>query len=882
MKVFDLVCNHLSEPLGVETTCPRLSWKLESEVRGVRQTAYEIQAATSVDRLTNDIADLWGTGKVPSDQSLHVPYAGKTLGSRQVVFWQVRVWDQADQPSAWSSVAHFEMGLLAADDWQAPWIGSPEGRTEIDHAVPAPHFRKEVTVDDSVVQARVYVSGLGFYELRVNGHKVGDAVLSPAFTRYDQTVLYQTFDITPFLRGGTNVFGIILGNGWYNGFTDDVWDFRQAPWRAQRKFCLQAHLAFANGDERVILSGSDWKTAPGPILFDGLRNGETYDARRELPGWDVFGYDDSTWQAAKIVRSPGGIMASEQMPPIRALQTLTAVAVHEIGPKTFVFDMGQNISGWARIRVRGAEGTVVTLRYSEDLDKDGHLDTSHIDCFIKSGDFQTDRYVLKGDGEEVWEPRFVYHGFRYVEVSGLEETSSAHTLSGRVVHTDLASRGHFACSNPLLNQIQSAARWSTLTNYHGFPTDCPHREKNGWTGDAALSAEQVLMNFDPVAAYQKWIRDLKDVQRPSGQIPGIAPTGGWGYNWGSGPAWDSALFLIPWYVYQYTGDDALLASTYASMQSYLHFALSMADGGIFDFGLGDWCPPTGGPGAHACPAAVTDTAYVYIMATVLQQAAKILGRDEDEVAYASLAVKIRAAFRRNFLDLETMTVMGNCQTATACALYQGLAEESERPQLVERLIAQIEAKGRHLDTGILGAKYVMHALADAGRSDIAYAIASQTSFPSWGHWLAQGATTLWEQWDGEGSHNHHMFSDISAWFYQGLAGILPDREEPGFRHIVFRPQVVDDLDFVEASHDSLYGRIACRWETSAAGLTVRVSVPANCHATLHVPQGYAQNLREGQGDLDPEMVDRQGDHLVVALGSGDYAFIVERGPLKSS
>jgi alpha-L-rhamnosidase len=534
-------------------------------------------------------------------------------------------------------------------------------------------------------------------------------------------------------------------------------------------------------------------------------------------------------------------------------------------------DVGQNLSGWAAIDIEEARGTEVRLRYAEDVDADGNLDTHQIDVFVKSGAFQTDEYIAKGTSVEHWAPRFVYHGFRYIEIEGLSHPPTADSVRACVVHTDLPTRGAFECSNPLLNQIQQAARWSTLTNYHSIPTDCPHREKNGWTGDASLSAEQVLLNFNPLAAYRKWLHDIQDVQRPSGQIPGIVPTGGWGYNWGSGPAWDSALFLIPWYVYVYDGDDALLRMMYPAMARYFQFAESMLDGGIANFGLGDWCPPTGGPGDHACPTMVTDTAYVYVMAGVLEKSATMQGLDRDATRYRAAADRIRRAFRQKFVDEAAGQVLGHCQTSTATALYQGLLDPEEVPKFLKTLLNQLADADYHLDTGILGAKYVMHLLTDHGFGEIAYRVASQTTFPSWGHWIQQGATTLWEMWNGDGSHNHHMFSDISAWFYQALAGILPDPDDPGFHHIWLRPQVVSDLAYARAYHDGPYGRIRCAWEKMGDTLRIEVSVPANSHATLIWPEAYAEQVhRVNSGPaLAVTRADSDGRYRI-ELGAGDY------------
>ncbi|MBM4084973.1 MAG: alpha-rhamnosidase, partial [Planctomycetes bacterium] len=462
------------------------------------------------------------------------------------------------------------------------------------------------------------------------------------------------------------------------------------------------------------------------------------------------------------------------------------------------------------------------------------------------------------------------------------------SLAGRVVHTAFDTRGEFACSNELLNKIQACTRWATLGNYHGIPTDCPHREKNGWTGDAQLSAEQALLNFDPMTCYRKWMADFRDVQRPSGQLPGIVPTGGWGFNWGSGPAWDSAAVLIPWYLYLYCGDTTVLAEHYECMKRYVEFTETMATDHIVNFGLGDWCPPhsTGG-GGYKCPATVTDTAYFYVDTCVLAKTAALLGKSGDAKRFEKLAAKIRAAFRKRFLELETGKVTGNCQTSIGCALYQGLVDAAEQPKVLAALVAEVEAQKRHIDCGILGAKYVMHALTELGRADLAYAIATQTDFPSWGHWIAQGATTLWESWHGNSSRNHHMFGDISAWFYKGLAGISPDPAAPGFQRVLIRPNPVGDLKWVRAWHRSPYGRIVCNWSLSSGTrrsvseggdgeFKLDLTIPANSTATVFLPTSDPASVREsGQPASQQPGVRLRGQEagrVVLDVDSGEYRF----------
>lgn len=874
LLVENLKCNYLRNPLGVETPEPRLSWTLTSQKRGQRQTAYQVVVASKKELLANDIGDMWDSGIVETDRSTCVVYGGRELKSRQRCYWKVRVWDMDGNPTPWSEVAYWEMGLLDQSDWHGQWIGAPVHNNA--DPSPAPLFRRKITLEKEVVSARAYICGVGYYELYINGRKIGDEVLTPAFTRYDKTVLYNTYDVTDAFRQGENAIGVILGNGWYNCFTKEVWNFEQAPWRDKPKFMLQIIVQYTDGSELLVVSDHRWRVSTGPIVFDGLRNGEFYDARLEKPGWNEANYDDSEWEYAVIVPGPGGALRSQQMTPIRVVDTIVPKSVKEVRPGVFVYDLGQNISGWAQIKVSGPAGTTVTMKYAEKLKEDGDIDTSNIDVFVRSGEFQTDKYTLKGEGIEVWEPRFTYHGFQYVQVTGFPGKPTLDNLRGRVVHTDFETRGEFRCSNELLNAIQHAVRWATLSNYMGIPTDCPHREKNGWTGDAQLSAEQVLMNFDPITAYTKWLLDFKDVQRKTGQLPGIVPTGGWGYNWGSGPAWDSAIILIPWYMYLYDGDEAILEIMYENMKKYVDFMTTMSTDGIVKFGLGDWCPPTGSPDGHKCPTAVTSTAYYYVDTNILSKVARILGKENDAAEYEQLAEKIKRAFRQTFFDPTTGEVTSNSQTSLSCALYQGLVNDDEKQKVLSLLVEQVEKANRHIDCGILGAKYVMHALTEMGRADLAYDIATQTTFPGWGYWIAQGATTLWEMWSGESSRNHHMFSDISAWFYKGLAGINPDPDAPGFKNIIFKPNPVSDLRWVNAWHESPYGKIMCNWAIKGDEFVLDVVIPPNSTGTVYIPTSDPESVVESGRPIsqceDIQVKGYDNGRLVLSLQSGKYQF----------
>ena len=738
-------------------------------------------------------------------------------------------------------------------EFDPQWIQHPGMPSDPALGAPAPYFRRAFHLDSAPVSAVARFCGLGYGELHINGRKVSDDVLQPPFTRYDAAFLYSEYDVTACLVGGENVIGAVAGNGMYNEFARNVWDFEKAPWRHVPKVALSLRIRLADGTETVLRSGEDFRTSTGPIRSDNLYEGEIHDARLEQPGWSLPGFDDAAWTPARLSNPPGGVPRLMDMEPCRVVRRIPAVSRWEVRPGVHVYDFGVNLAGWASLRVEGPAGTTVTMRFAERLDEARGIDTRDIDIFSVAGRFQTDAYTLKGGGVEVWEPRFTYHGFQYVQVEGYPGTPPADALTACEVHTDLASRGTFSCSDDLLNRIQAAARQATVSNFVGLPTDCPHREKNGWTGDAALSAEQMLLNFDTAKGFRKWLRDLTDCQRANGQLPGIAPTGGWGYNWGSGPAWDCALVMIPWHLYVYDGDCGVLEEFYEPIRRYVDFAERRALDGLVHFGLGDWCPPVNPPDGHRCPTRVTDTAIHHTSTLTLSRIAGLLGRHEDERFYARAAARTKEAFLAAFVDKDTGRVEGDCQTSYACALYHGLVDGPVRERVFARLVDEVERCGRHIDCGILGAKYVLRVLTDGGRTDLAFAVATQRDFPSWGHWIQQGATTLWENWDGTASRNHHMFSDISGWFYAALAGINPDPAHPGFRHTDFRPQPVSGLDWAKAHHDSPCGTVSCSWRVAGAGsgtagaasgvLEIEVSVPDGCSGTLHIPAGFENRTK---------------------------------------
>lgn len=858
VSVTALVTEHLKNPVGIDTPVPRLSWALVSTERGQKQTAYEIVAAI-------DGAPVWDSGKVVSDQQSHVPFGGPRLGSGERVTWKVRIWNVRGEPSAYSAEAFFEMGLLAPNDWKGKWIAATEQLST--PPPPAPVFRRTFSVGKTVRRARAYISGVGYSELYVNGNKIGDHVLDPGYTRFDRRLLYVTHDVTAALQKGNNTIGVILGNGFLNQHAADEWGFKNAPWRVTPRLLLQVVVQYTDGATDTLVSDENWTVGTGPIVFDGIRNGESYDARLEKAGWSTPEFlEDATFKPALAVKSPGGVL-SAQMIPQKVMGSLPVKAITQPKPGVFIVDFGQNTAGWAKLTVSGPAGTKVQMRYGEKLDVNGNLDNGVIGQYVTEEGFQTDNYTLKGSGTETWQARFAYSGFQYVEVIGFPGTPTSANFEAQVVHTAFEQIGSFSSSNDLLNRIYAATLWSYKANFQSIPTDCPHREKNGWMGDAHIGAEQAMLNFGNAAGYTKWIRDVRDEMRPTGELPGIVPTSGFGYVWGNGPGWDSALLLIPWYLYQYTGDSQLMTASYEHFKRYVDYV------GTRDYmasnpsgWLGDWIHPDDAN----TPEAVMHAGYHVTDARITAATARLLGKTDEATKYDAVANKVKQDFNSKFFDKANAVVSNGTQTAFATALYQGLLADADVPRVTDNLLAAITAKNDHLDTGFLGTKYLPWALTDTGHADVFYKIATKTDSPSWGNWLRQGATTLWEDWPGDASRNHIFLGDISAWFIRGLAGINPDPDGPGFAKIIIRPQVVGDLTAASATTDTLRGKVASAWKLEGDKLTLDVTIPVNSSATVFVPAATRDSVTADGATFVRSDTGRQ----VFTVASGTYEFSV--------
>ncbi len=833
----DLKTEHLVNPLGIDATTPRFSWRLQDPRRGARQTAWQIQVSTDSLEPGRGAGNSWQPTRQASDQTL-VTYSGKPLRPFTTYFWRVTAWDQDGKPHT-SATARFETGLMHPKNWQGAWISDGADET----VKPAPYFRKVFQTGKTIRSARAYIATGGLYELYLNGQKIGNHRLDPMYTRFDRRVLYVTYDVTKQLRTGANALGVLLGNGWYNHQSTAVWYFHKAPWRNRPTFCLDLRIAYDDGSVETISSGTDWKTSLSPIRFNSIYTAEQYDARLEQPGWNQVNFDDTKWTAAKIRSAPSANIVAQVMHPIRNVEAIPARSLTKLNDTTYVFDLGRNIAGVSQIRVQGPAGTTLRLKHAERLTKDGRADQSNIDMHYRPTDqsdpFQTDVVTLSGRGEETFMPHFNYKGFQYVEVTSTQPvTLTQQSLTGYFMHSDVPATGQVNSANPTLNKIWQATNNSYLSNLFGYPTDCPQREKNGWTGDAHIAVETGLYNFDGITIYEKWLADHRDEQQPNGVLPSIIPTGGWGYDWGNGPDWTSTIALIPWNVYLFYGDKKILIDNYDAIKRYVDHLEASSPNNLTSWGLGDWVPVK-----SKAPVELTSSIYYYTDTRILANIARLLNRTDDYTHYSSLAARIRQAINTKYLNQTAARYGSGLQTELSAPLHWGLVPDELTAAVASQLAQRVEADQAHIDVGLLGTKTILNALSDNGHADLAYRVASQETFPSWGWWIANGATTLYENWPIDAksdiSLNHIMFGEVGAWMYKALGGIKPDPSAPGFKHILLKPNFVKTLDHFEATHQGPHGMIRSAWRRSGSGITYLVTVPPNSTATLFLTDGQA-------------------------------------------
>ncbi len=887
---------YLTNPLGIDVRQPRLSWRLIGSERQEFPTACQILVADQEKLLATGQGNLWDSGKVVAPELSQVVYAGASLRSRTRYFWCVRVWDTQDQPTPYSMTAFFETGLLDAGDWQAQWIRPAQprqfqsnatillGKDMAEYAqICAVYLRQEFNLAKPVRQARAYVSGLGVFEFRLNGAKVGDRVLEPGLTDFKQRAFYVTYDVTAGLQA-KNAVGIMLGNGMHlKKFEFDL-----------PKLIFQLEIEFTDGSATRILSDESWLTASGPLQENGIYYGERYDARLEMPGWDLPDFNASAWE--KATQAPGVPLVAQSLPPIRITQELVPKQLYRAPNGSYIFDFGQNFTGWVQLRVAGPRGTEVTLRFTELVREDGRAN------FAANNNAEaTDVYILKGAGQEIYEPRFTYHGFRYVEMHGFPGVPNLNSLRGCFLHSDVESAGDFYCSQPVINQIHQNIRWGQLSNLMSIPTDCPQRdERQGWLGDAALSAEEAILNFDMAAFYDSFLREIQLAQQADGSLPDVVPPY-WRQLYPADPAWSTAYLTLAWWLYWYYGDRTVLERHYLNFKKYIAFLQSQADNHLLKTlgKYGDWCPP-GSVVSKKTPLELTSTWYYYHDVQLLTQIAAVLNQTADFDYYTKLAAAIKTAFNAAFLAGDEYQTIKLCrhdnypsQTSNVLPLFLNLVPAEKRAAIIQKLLhSVIDRQDYHVDTGILGTCYLLDVLTDAGHLELAYKVATQTSYPGWGYMVKEGATTLWERWEKLGgksmnSQNHIMFGSIAAWFYRRLAGV--SCLAPGWGRIRVQPGLIPELDFVTCTLQTMRGEIQVAWEQQPDRFSLTVKVPVGAQAEIFLPElGANLQIYEGQTLLCSEQqtsitsaeirfLHRTEKWRVYEVGSGFYQFRVTPG-----
>src|SRR6218665_643592 len=838
-SITDLRCEHLSAPLGVDMQNLRLSW----QIKGFdRQVAYQLFISTDSAEVANGHTNLWRSSRKESSE-LIANYEGPALRPFTRYYWSVVLWDE-NSHSYKSPVTWFETGMMEETNWKGDWISDGHHINQQRSA----SFIRSFPVNKKIRSARAYIAAGGLYELSINNSKAGNERLNPMFTRFDRRTLYVSHDITPLIRTGSNTVAIALGNGWFNHQPPAVWYFHEAPWRARPRFCMDIRIVYEDGSTEIISTEKSWKYFFNGIMRNNIYTGEVHDARKMYNSLSV---PDSLLKDVYVIAAPSSRIVSQLMQPVRDVDTILPVKLKRYNDQTYVYDLGRNFSGIAELTLKGKAGTLIKLRYAERLDSNGRVDQSNIDYHYRprpdSDPFQEDEFILSGKDDEIFRPLFNYKGFQYIEIiSDQPVTLEKNNLKAFFMHSDVAVTGKISSSNPLLDKIWAAANSSYLSNLFGYPTDCPQREKNGWTGDAHIAIETGLYNFDAITVYEKWIEDHKDAQQPNGVFPAIIPTADWGYNWANGPDWTSTIAIIPWNIYLFYGDKHLLEEAYDPMQRYVDYITKISRDDLTDWGLGDWIPIK-----SVANKELTTSIYYYVDVNILAKTASLLGKTDDAEKYSLLAEKIRTAINRKFLNNETGIYASGFQTELSMPLFWGIVPTALKNRVADNLAKKIEADGQ-MDVGLLGSKAILNALSENGYADLAYQLASKDTYPSWGWWIKNGATTLYENWRIEGasdiSMNHIMFGEINAWMYKGLGGIFPDENNPGFRHIRLQPNFVKGLNEFEARHLAPSGWIISKWKKSKSVVIYEVEIPSNSTATVYLPgdAGKGQLLNPGK------------------------------------
>ena len=868
-----LKTDHLVAPLGIDDPTPVISWIDVGGEQAQMQDAYQVLVASSPKKLNDTDADLWNSGKVRSDD-MAVQYAGKALASGKRAWWKVRVWSKTDDDYSESKPTFWESGILNRDDWKAQWIALPDS-LQTEGARPSPFLRKDITIPAGVTSARAYVSAKGLYEFYVDGKKVGTAWLAPGWTDYRKRVQYQTFDLSATLKPGPHVLGLVLGDGWYCGHVGLTGgnNYGKKPWGL-------VQLSLSGKDDNVTTIGSDssWKGATGPIVSDDLLMGETYDARKEIASWAGPGAAAGAWGPVETAPLGDELLVGQHSPTIEVLDELKPIKITQPSANTYVFDLGQNMVGHARLRVHGPAGTTVKLRFAEMLNPDGTVYTTNL-----RGAKATDYYTLKGTGEEVCEPRFTFHGFRYVEVTGYPGVPATNAVTGVVLGSANPKTGTFECSSKDINQLQHNIFWGQRGNYVSIPTDCPQRdERLGWMGDAQIFARTACFNNDVEPFLTKWTQDVVDAQSAEGGFADVSPR--MGDQSDGAPAWGDAGVLVPWTVYQCYGDLALLRARYPAMKAWIGYIDSVNPDHLWinrsNNNFGDWLNVQ-----DDTPRDVLATAYFAHSTDVVRRAAEALGETADAEHYRQLFDQIRAAYQQSFVDPDGK-IKGDSQTDYVMALNFDLLPDSLRANAANRLVDHIvKDRKTHLSTGFVGSGMLNPTLTKAGQTELAYKLLQTDTYPSWLYSIRQGATTIWERWDGwtkdkgfqdpgMNSFNHYSFGAVGQWMYSTVGGI--DFDQPGYKHIVIHPIPGPGINWAKTSLDSIRGKIACDWKKTGRHFDMSVTIPGNTTADVLIPAAGADEVMVNGSEAlltDGITTGENRDGCVVfRVGSGHYRF----------
>lgn len=878
VNVTGLLTENLENPVGVDAVQPRFSWQITSDKRNTTQSAYELKVLAGKQTV-------WSSGKKTSEQSVQIPYSGPALESGRKYNWQVRVWDNNGRASKWSNMASFQMAKLNKSDWKAKWI---EPGYDEDHALrPSPLMRKKFNVSKKIASATAYFTAHGMYEAFINGKRVGDDWFTPGWTAYKKRLQYQVYDITPLLTSGDNALGVMLGNGWYRGIIGYANNINF--YGKDIALLCQIDILYADGTTESIISDGSWKCSTGEVRYSEIYNGEIQDARLKKNGWSLASFDDHEWDMVKQADHNMDILVATWNETVRKHETFTPVRVFKTPAGEQVIDFGQNLVGFVQMKVAGPAGTKVTLSHAEVLDKEGNFYIEN----LRQAKAQ-DIYYLKGEGSEVFEPHFTWHGFRFLKVEGYPGEIKPENFTAVALYSAMKTTGDFTSSNELINKLQHNIQWGQKGNFLDVPTDCPQRdERLGWTGDAQVFCRTAAFNMNVNSFFAKWLKDL-EADQVEGKVPFVIPNV-LGTGAVNSTGWADAATIAPWNMYLVYGDKRILEQQYPSMKAFVESIRKTAKNDLWNSGFhfGDWLfyrPDDDNDGR----AAVTDKYLIaqcfYAHSTqLLINAAKVLGKNEDEAFYSALLNKIKEAFLKEYLTPNGRLVSGT-QTAYVLALNFDMFPEELREQAAQRLADNITSYNVHLTTGFLGTPYLCHVLTRFGHIDLAYSLLLQKTYPSWLYPVTMGATTIWERWDGQkpdstfqtpdmNSFNHYAYGAIGDWMYRIVAGLDTYEDGVGYKHSRIKPYVGGGLTHASASLDTYYGKLGNSWRTEGKKLTMDVEIPANTTSTVYIPGKDLTGIKEGGKALadikDIKVQGIEGDYVVLTLGSGKYQFVRE-------